>query len=191
MSKEKPTKVSLTYPVKDPKTGKPAPGGMTLTVTKAPPSKAHIDDYEKLSHDKRKPVFPCEPGVKWEEIKFTLISDDTVRIATPESTENFSFQELGMMDKRTDAPKADWHFLKIGIIAGGSTGPGEFDYSKYNTTRSGKIRSTDPYKIASNLNKHLQGLFKINESIYVKPYGEDRKYTLRFKVENRTELTQF
>jgi len=118
----------------------------------------------------QKGLLTCPPGTQWEEIKITLISDDTVRIKTPQGEERFTYSELGLSDKRKgDSPTVLWvqltEFAKHkGIISG----------------KEGKYVKQLPV-ISKRLNKHLQELFGIPDTIYKAHYRKYHKYETKIQ----------
>ncbi len=123
-------------------------------------------------------MFPCSPETKWEDIKITLVSDDTVRIKTPQGEGRFTYHELGMSDKRSgDKPKIIWELFKI--------------FSK----NQGRISSDNPKydprlpDTAKRLNRHLKDLFEIKDSIYKGHYRKMKRYETKIIFSNQTEVT--
>jgi hypothetical protein len=113
-----------------------------------------------------KKVFPCQPGTKWEDIKITLIADDKVKIKTPQGEDIFSYNQLGMANKRTRdrRPSALWRLFTQFCEHQGFIAPKS---SKY-------IGLGNLVKTASRLNIHLKKLFKIDESIYTGHYKKTK-----------------
>jgi hypothetical protein len=121
------------------------------------------------------PKLKVPPGTQWEDIEITLISDDTVRIKTPDREERFTYHELGLSDKRKgDAPTMLWRFLKVFAQNDGFICRENPDY--------------DPLlpDSAKRLNKHLQNLFGIKESIYSGHYKRVGGYKTKIKFSDQT-----
>jgi hypothetical protein len=109
--------------------------------------------------------FPCQPGTKWEDVKITLIENEAVRIETPQGKCRSSYHELGMSDKRSgNKPTLLWALFKLFAQNQG-----------YISTTNVKYDSVLP-DTAKRLNKHLQNLFKIPESIFTGHYKVEKGY---------------
>lgn len=115
------------------------------------------------------------PGTQWKDIEITLVSDDTVRIKTPDWERRLTYHQLGFADKRkADEPIKPWRLLKIiaqnnGIISR--------ENLKYDPT----IPDT-----AKRLNTHLKKLFGIDDSIYLGHYKREKGYKTKIRFTNRT-----
>ena len=124
----------------------------------------------------QKGLLPCPKGTQWENIKITLIADDTVRIKTPQGEERFTYSELGFSDKRKgDSPTVLWvqltEFAKHkGIISG----------------KDSKYIKQLPI-IAKRLNKHLQELFGLPDTIYKAHYRKYHKYETKIQFQDSRE----
>lgn len=130
--------------------------------------------------EKTLPFSPCESGTKWENIKITLIDNDTIRIETPKRNGLFSYHELGMSDKRDGSkPTQIWLLLKL--------------FAKFTGRIDSKTDKYDPKRpdIAKRLNKHLKDLFGIKESIYMYHYKTHKAYITKLVFSDQTERTQF
>ena len=172
MSDKKPKKISAEYDVYDEK-GNIAPGGMTLTVTKAPPPQAYTDLHEEISREE-KPVFPC-PGASWEDVTITLVANDMVTVKTPQGKGRFTYHALGMQDRRKgDQPGALWALFKL------------FAQNKGYITRQSIEYDRTLTDTANRLNAHLKKVFKINERIYTGHYKKEKGYKTRIKFYDRT-----
>lgn len=123
-------------------------------------------------------IFPCPSDTAWEQVRITLLSDDAVRIKTPSGEARFSYHGLGFVDKRKgDKPTALWGLLKILAQNQGTISPqnSEFKSTLLDTTK--------------RLNKHLQGLFGINESIFAGSYRREKAYRSRIMFSDQTITT--
>ena len=115
------------------------------------------------------------PGTRWEDIKITLISNDTVRIKTPDSEKRFTYSELGLLDERTgDRPTRLWGLLKIfaqnqGVFSADNT---DYDPKLPDATKA--------------LNKHLKEFFGINDSIFKGHYKKERGYKTKILFGDQT-----
>lgn len=112
-----------------------------------------------------------QPGLKWEDITITLHDRDLVSIKTPTSEERYSPAELKMTDKRKgNQTKEVWRTLMLFCLKTGFV-------SSENTTSEEDL----PGK-AKRLNKAMQDLFNIKESIFNSHYknkSEGLKGTLK------------
>ena len=129
--------------------------------------------------EQRKAIFPCEPGTKWEDITITLIANDTVRIKTPQDEGRFTYHELGLSDKRRgDEPKkALWGLFKLFAEKNGFVSPQNVRYDP---------RRADT---AKRLNKHLQEVFRIQDSIYQGHYRKEKGYRTKIKFSDARQST--
>jgi hypothetical protein len=117
-------------------------------------------EYRNKVNAANQKAFPCMPGTKWEDVKITLISETTVTIETPLGSGTFTYHDLKMADLRTRERKPHmlWELLKIFA-----------QYQGYLTPSSAEYDSKLP-DTAKRLNKHLQVLFNIPESIFTSHY---------------------
>lgn len=135
-----------------------------------------VDADNKSIPEKSLPNFLYEPETKWEDIKITLIDNNTVRIETPKVNSLFSYHELGMSDKRDGSkPTQIWLLLKSFAKF---TGRIDSETGRYNPKRP---------DIAKRLNKHLKDLFGIKESIYKYHYKKHKAYITRIIFNDQTD----
>ena len=140
------------------------------------------DKYKSNNPEKIK-LFPCEASTKWEDVKITLIANDTVRIETPQGTGRYTYHELGMSDKRPgDKPKKMWAILTLFAKNQGIFPPKNHNY------REPLIKAL-PEK-AKRLNSHLKKLFGIEESIFKYHYSEHKRYETRIFFSDQTILCE-
>jgi hypothetical protein len=129
-------------------------------------------------HENR--VFPCNPGTKWEDIVITLVSEEMVRVKTPQGESLFTYHQLGMADRRKgDQPTTVWALLKIFAQSGGSISRSEgVEYLS---------RLPDTTK---RLNKRLQELFGVHESIFKGHYKKEKAYKARITFRDHREVNE-
>ena len=131
--------------------------------------------HQRKGQGVKKSIVNCKAGTRWEDIKITLIADDTVSIITPEIKERFKYSELGLSDKRKgDQPIVLWTLLKL------------FAENKGFISRSNPKYDPKLPDWAKRLNMHLKGLFGINESIYTGHYKKEKGYRARINFSNQT-----
>jgi hypothetical protein len=136
------------------------------------------DNEDSIRDSLGNQLLPCKPGTKWEEIKITLIEDDAVRIETPQGKERCSYHELGMSDKRKgNKPTMIWALLKLFAKNQG-----------YLTRTSGEYNPTLP-DTAKRLNKRLQEIFNIHDSIFTDRYKTERGYRTKIFFSDQTQVT--
>ena len=121
--------------------------------------------------------FPCEAGIKWEDVKITLIDNDTVKIETPQGKGRYTYHELGMAHIMSGKPKEVWHTLVLFAINQGIF-PQNYVYHK-------SVMKALPEK-AKHLNSHLKKLFGIEESIFKHHYKKHKRYETRIYFSDRT-----
>jgi hypothetical protein len=120
-------------------------------------------------------VFPCTPGTKWEKVKITLIEDEAVRIETPLGSGRFSYHELGMSDKRSgNKTTMLWALFKLFAQYQGHITPTNTEYNP-------RLPDT-----AKRLNRHLQDLFDIHESIFKDHYKKEKGYKTKIYFSDQT-----
>jgi hypothetical protein len=121
--------------------------------------------------------FPC-PEATWEQVTLVLKSDDLVYVKTPKGNSRVRFDVLGFRDGRKgDKPnKTTWPLFQVLARLGG----------EITATRENYIR--DLPDRASKLNKHMRGVFGINDSIYVDShYKAKKRYKTRFSISDKRE----
>jgi hypothetical protein len=130
-----------------------------------------VENYE-TTYQK---VFPCQPDTKWENIKITLIEDEVVRVETPQGGGRFSYHQLGMSDKRTgNKPTMLWELFKL-----------------FAKTQGYIPRTNDKYvptlaDTTKRLNRHLQTIFNIHESIFTGKYKSEKGYRTKIYFSDQT-----
>jgi hypothetical protein len=130
---------------------------------------------KKSLEAKDQQVFPCKTGTKWEEVKITLIENEVVRIETPQGSGRFSYHEVGMSDKRSaNKPTMLWSLFEIFAKNQGFISPDNIEYDP-------KLPDT-----AKRLNKHLQDLFDIRESIFTDHYKAEKGYKTKIFFSDQT-----
>ncbi len=150
-----------------------------------------LKDKGKTARKTNQNVFPCEPGTKWEDIKFTLIANDTIKIKAPQGEGKFTYQELGMKDKRNGKPKMIWGLIVLfaknqGVITND-------DLKKFTkirqaqTTKNTNMTFSDHTK---QLNKHLKDLFGINESIFKYHFKKKKRYETKIIFSDQTQVAR-
>ena len=130
---------------------------------------------EQIAIEGDRPLIPCPPGTKWEEICITLVANDTVRIQTPHVEGRFQFSALGLQDKRKgDAPGMLWELLKVFAKNNGSITRTNIEYNR-------KLTDT-----AKRLNRRMKEIFGIRESIFKAHYKKERGYRTRIIFRDTT-----
>ena len=145
------------------------------TIIEADHLELQKQDKCKSNNSKVKP-FPCEAGTKWEDIKITLIAEDTVRIETPQGMGRFTYHKLGMVDRRSgDKPTEVWATLKL--------------FAKNQGIFLPKNQSVNVKELtlkAKHLNSHLKKLFEIERSIFKDHYKTHKRYETRIFFSDQT-----
>jgi hypothetical protein len=125
------------------------------------------------------PKLPVAPDTHWEDIKITLLSDETVRIKISDHEEIYHYSEIGLSDKRKgDKPTQLWILLKLFAQNHGFISGDNID-SNYDS----KLPDT-----AKRLNKHFKKLFGINDSIYQGSYKTLKGYKTKIFFSDTTVL---
>jgi hypothetical protein len=128
-----------------------------------------------------KKILPCAPGTKWEEIKITLTDNETVRIKTPSGEERFRYNNLGMSNKKNDKPTVLW---TVFIALAKNHGRVTAEDMEYHDDRERL------FSASKRLNKHLQKLFGINESIFKYHYNKHKRYETKIFFSDQTVVIQ-
>ena len=120
-------------------------------------------------------ILKCPDGTKWEDIKITIVDDETVSIKTPNGKRRFTYHQIGLADGRSsNKPTILWKLLKIFAQSQGKIKPNTDDYRP-------ELPDT-----AKRLNKHLQGLFGISDSIYRGHYKAKKGYETKIFFSDKT-----
>jgi hypothetical protein len=133
-------------------------------------------------------VLLCKEGTVWEDIKITLVADDTVRIETPSVKRRFSYHELGMKGgSRGDQPTYLWALLVLFAENHGVISLEDYELSKERKYKAGSSK-TMLFDSAKRLNRYLKELFGIEESIYKAHYRKKRQYETRILFSDQTQV---
>jgi hypothetical protein len=136
------------------------------------------ESHQKQSFQNEK-LLPCREGTKWEEVSITLVSNEMVRIKTPGGKDHFTYHQLGLQDKRRgDRHTMLWLWLKLFAVSEG------FISSKTLPRYDPKLPD-----VAKRLNKKLQEVFGIQDSIYTGHFKRENGYRTKIKFENQTYET--
>jgi len=134
-----------------------------------------MGDFPKLT---KKALLPCKPGTRWEDVTITTVPSENedeeplVRIKTPEGEGLYSYPLLKMHHKQNPSKvKQMWELLKIFAEHGGVISNIQDPRKFYNQKRA--------------LDKHLQKLFEINESIYV---GHAKRHGYKTRIKFHSEV---
>jgi len=126
---------------------------------------------------RKRNVFPCSPGTKWEQIKIILLDDDRVRIETPQGEGRYAYPELKLADGRHGKPTMLWELVKLFAINNGQITSTNLNYDP---------RLPDTTK---RLNKHFKQLFRIDDSIYQGHYKSLKGYKTKIFFSDQTKVT--
>jgi hypothetical protein len=128
---------------------------------------------------KNRAPFPCPPETEWGRIKITLVDNETVRIETPIGKGLYTFHQIGLANKRSPLkPIMLWALLKKFCQNHG-------EISRTNSQYDSKLPDT-----AKRLNKHLQNIFGINDSIYKYHYKTKKCYMTKIIFSDATNIIQ-
>ena len=138
--------------------------------------KAAIDEYRVRSEETAFP-FPCDAGTTWEQVSFTLKTDDLVYVNTPKGKARLQCNQLGFADKRKGyAPNVTtWPLFQVLAKMDG----------EINLQGNQYLRNLPDN--ARRLNKHLKKLFSIKESIWVDCYKKTKSYKSRFTIRDERD----
>lgn len=115
--------------------------------------------------------FPCDPGTTWDQVTFILKGDDLVYVKTPKGEARVRYDSLKFADRRRgDKPKEIWRIFELFAKQSGEISRENPQYDRYLADK------------ASDLNKHMQKVFSIKESIFTGHYRKMRQYKTRFAI---------
>ena len=142
--------------------------------------KLYRKDKEE-QNEKRKAPFPCPPGTEWNEVWLTLVDEDTVRIETPGGKGRFTYHELGMKNKRGRNKEGDdrtalWTTLKALCKCRGEI------------SSDTPMHDRRPSRNMHDLNKHMQKLFGIEDSIFIDHYKRAKGYHTKVRLSDQTTV---
>lgn len=137
-----------------------------------------LDQYtalkkERTTEQDKTKAFPCDLGTKWDEIEMALLpAGDKFMVKTPLGHGYYDHIDLRLHNQRTKSkiPKILWHFLKqLAKMNGFFPLKGVQNFEKISSN-------------AKRLNKNLQQLFGIEESIYKDRCDKIGGYETKFKI---------
>ena len=141
-------------------------------------SQEHSGEHEKTARIEHAiNIFPCSEGTTWEQLTFTLKSDDVVYVKTPKGAARIHYGTLGFIDKRKgDSPNTTtWPlFQALAKMNGEITLRGD-EYLRHLPDN------------ARRLSKHLKSLFGIKESIWLNHYKKNKSYKARFTIHDERD----
>jgi hypothetical protein len=139
---------------------------------------------EPLTARAQKPL-ELVPGTTWEDIYFSLKSNELVHVRTPAGESRLMFSDLGFQDKRKgDKPnKTTWVFFLVLAVCQGDT-RNESDKIKKHISQADMAKFSER---ARRLDAHLKKVFGINESIYKGHYRKFNGYVTRFNIQDHRQ----
>ena len=124
-----------------------------------------------FSH-KEKTVFPKVDSLKWEDIKITFISHESVRISAKKINRQYHFIEIGFGNKHhPDIPSKRWEFLKEIARNGGIARPKD--------NLDVKVGIRNGVKAISDIRKTLRKFFNLGGEPF-HPYAKVKAYKTIF-----------
>ena len=139
--------------------------------------KEALDEEVKDNKSDRKGLLPCPPGTKWDKIKITLLSNETVLVEAPHGEDKFSYYELDLADGRKKKGCGVLWVLFSSFAENQGFISGQNSEYMSNLTDNAK-----------RLNTHLQQLFGIDESIYKAHYKKERGYRTKIIFSDATNV---
>jgi len=125
--------------------------------------------------------FPTD--TKWEDMTWTLLAHDLVRVEVKGISKRYNYSDLGFTDKRKgDHPDNKW---AIFIIFAENNG--EVDWN----TKLDKKQSNNLSAVVKDIRKRLKNFFNISDDPF-HPYRQTKSYKTKFTIidarENRDEV---
>jgi hypothetical protein len=134
-------------------------------------SKALDDPNPREKEEAPRTIIPCRPGTRWEDIHITAISNQSVKIGTPEGEERLTYGKMGFSDGRNpDQPTRLWKLLLAFCANQGGLSDSDLDDFK------------NPYKDVSDLDNRLQESFGIERSFLLDKGSRKKLWELRKKL---------
>lgn len=108
----------------------------------------------------RRPRFPTPPGVGWGDIRIRFTDAHTVNVQVRDRSQSYTYEGMGMRDKRTPRPTLQWQLLHTFAKEGGSLTWGSSDASSLNQKRRERLADdlraffaidSDPFEYDDNL----------------------------------------
>ena len=128
--------------------------------------------------NKESAIFPSPAGLRFGEVRWVFVSDDTARISTRGQERIYHFGELNFRDNRTvGSPNALWSLLRVF-----AKNQGEIDYDTTNIEFKAQNRMKNHVK---NIRKKLKDIFGIEEDPF-EPYKKTRSYKLKMAISDKT-----
>ncbi|RJP75715.1 MAG: hypothetical protein C4524_11510 [Candidatus Zixiibacteriota bacterium] len=125
---------------------------------------------KKLLHAR----FPSPPGLRWEEVVISFVSNDSIKIQAQGTSVRFTFAEIGFKDGRKgDLPDSLWIFFRDALAANG----GEI---RWKTKLTGGQRGKEKAKI-SELRRRLKMIIEISDDPFF-PYRKTHAYKTKFTL---------
>lgn len=121
-------------------------------------------------------IFPSPPGLRWEDVTIAFISDTEIRVEAKGRTEQFSYDEIGLDDKRDGTKGNLWFvFRALAMLKGSATVDNLANASKDKNNVSKDI---------SRLRKILYKLMCIKGNPFhnYKNYKKHQYYQTKFKL---------
>ena len=125
--------------------------------------------------------FPSPPGLTWEKVTITFVSNDSARVSACGTCKTYTFSDLGFSDRRKgDRPNTRWSILKKLAEHGG-----RLEWNT-NLTREEKNRLQTAIK---DIRKRLQALTGLTDDPFHR-YREKKAYETRFTILGSSNLDQ-
>jgi hypothetical protein len=151
-----------------------------------------LKEYSWLLYERKRAAFalPKKPtcrelasGCDWGDIKITLKSNETVKIRGSLGEYSFTYAELELSDMRTvDKPTKLWDYLVAFCHHQGFLSPNLV------SGRNRELVRQNLTTYASRLNKYLQNLFGITESVFAGSYKKNKGYKMKILFSDETQV---
>jgi hypothetical protein len=121
--------------------------------------------------------FPKIDSLKWNEVKITFISKDSLKITAREKKETFTFSQIGFEDKRKgDLPNKLWELLYLF-----AENKGIIDWSSDTSENLKRNMITN----INRLSKQLKIIMQLKENPFY-PYKQFKNYKSKFEISDKS-----
>lgn len=121
--------------------------------------------------------FPLD--TKWEDMTWTFLSNELVRVEAKGFSKKYQYSELGFTDKRKgDTPDTRWSILKTFAKCDGEIGWDRAIDTKQKNIMSAAVR---------DIRKRLKTFFNINDDPF-HPYRKTNSYLTKFTIKDNRDI---
>lgn len=121
--------------------------------------------------------FPAPGGLRWEEVSFVFVSNDSVRVSARGTSRTYMFNDLGFLDGRKgDRPDTRWAVLRELARHGGEIGW----EAKIEPKHKGRMKAA-----IKDIRRRLKELMDIKDDPF-HPYRKKKAYVVKFELRDES-----